>query len=236
MSLATPARVLGDADAVTSACRRVVTRPIPARPWSAHAGTAPIVDLVRTDEEPTTAVMHELAERLRDGSLEALEEAYARWSSLVHTLALRSLGNHHDAEDVTQQVFVAAWRSRHTLRPERGTVPGWLVGITRNKVADLHAQRARQARDLGAAALDALPDQHDPPPDEQLAARLVLADALDDLGEPRSTVVRMAFLEDLTHDEIARRLQLPLGTVKSHVRRGLLHLRSRLEEVNHVPS
>ena len=190
---------------------------------------------VRTDEE-TTGVMDDLAERLRGGSLQALEEAYANWSSLVHTLALRSLGNHHDAEDVTQQVFVAAWRGRHTLRPDRGTVPGWLVGITRNKVADLHAQRARQARDVDAAAQKSLPDQQAPPPDEQLAARLLLADALDHLGEPRSTVVRMAFIEDLTHEEIARRLQLPLGTVKSHVRRGLLHLRTRLEEVNHVPS
>ena len=236
MSVATPTWGPCVATPVRSLPRLAARRPRRTRPGRTDPRRALIVEGVRTDEEETTAVMHDLAERLRDGSLEALEEAYARWSSLVHTLALRSLGNHHDAEDVTQQVFVAAWRSRHTLRPERGTVPGWLVGITRNKVADLHAQRARQARDLGAAALDALPDQHDPPPDEQLAARLVLADALDDLGEPRSTVVRMAFLEDLTHDEIARRLQLPLGTVKSHVRRGLLHLRSRLEEVNHVPS
>ena len=118
----------------------------------------------------------DLAVRLRDGSREALAEAYREWSSLVHTLALRSLGNHHDAEDVTQQVFVAAWRSRHTLRPERGTVAGWLVGITRHTVADMHAKRARQARDAAAVAA------HEParrstrqPPDDQLAARLVLA-------------------------------------------------------------
>jgi RNA polymerase sigma factor (sigma-70 family) len=219
----------------TTPVRCALREPARAQPPTAIAASTPIVVPVRTDEE-TTAVMDDLAERLRGGSLEALEEAYANWSSLVHTIALRSLGNHHDAEDVTQQVFVAAWRGRHTLRPERGTVPGWLVGITRNKVADLHAQRARHARDVGAAAEKALPDQHAPPPDEQLAARLLLADALDHLGEPRSTVVRMAFIEDLTHEEIARRLQLPLGTVKSHVRRGLLHLRTRLEEVNHVPS
>ena len=193
---------------------------------------APIVSHVQASDEVEAEVVDDLAERLRDGSREALEEAYGRWSSLVHTLALRSLGNHHDAEDVTQQVFVAAWKGRHTLRPERGTVPGWLVGITRNKIADVHALRARQARDLGAVAAQGLPAEHAPPDDDRLAARLLLADALDRLGAPRSTVVRLAFVDDLTHDEISRRLDLPLGTVKSHVRRGLTHLRKTLEEVN----
>ncbi|MGB7817628.1 MAG: sigma-70 family RNA polymerase sigma factor [Ornithinibacter sp.] len=186
--------------------------------------------------EDLEVVADDLAQRLRDGSREAFAEAYDRWSTLVHTLAVRSLGNHHDAEDVTQQVFVAAWRGRHTLNPDKGTVPGWLVGITRHKVADLHAQRSRRARDLEAVAGEALPSEHAPAHDEQLAVRLVLADEVDRLGEPRATVVRMAFTEDLTHEEISRRLDMPLGTVKSHVRRSLLHLRSRMEEVEHVPS
>ena len=179
----------------------------------------------------------DLAERLRDGSRDALAEAYREWSALVHTLALRSLGNHHDAEDVTQQVFVSAWRSRHTLRPDRGSVAGWLVGITRHTVADAHARRARQARDAAAVASRALPEQQlVPAPDETLASRLVLHDALGRLGEPRGTVVRMAFLDDLTHEQIAERLDLPLGTVKSHVRRGLTRLRTAMEEVNREPS
>jgi len=178
----------------------------------------------------------DLAARLRDGSRDALAEAYREWSALVHTLALRSLGNHHDAEDVTQQVFVAAWRGRHTLRPERGTVAGWLVGITRHTIADVHARRARQARDAAAVAAHSRPEALAPPPDDQLAARLVLHDELGRLGEPRGTVVRMAFIEDLTHEQIAERLDLPLGTVKSHVRRGLTRLRTRLEEVNRDPS
>lgn len=216
----------------------VLARP-PAPSWGTFRPPTPhgpIVRPVHTEQETEGSSVDDLAERLRDGSREALEEAYARWSSLVHTLAVRSLGNHHDAEDVTQQVFVAAWRGRHTLRPDRGTVPGWLVGITRHKIADLHATRARHVRDLAAATTRALPDQHAPPPDEQLAARLLVADALAHLGEPRSTIVRLAFIEDLTHDEISRRLELPLGTVKSHVRRGLIHLRHRMEEAHREPS
>lgn len=200
---------------------------------SAVGGRPPIVDQVSTGEQVD---VDDLAARLRDGSRDALAEAYREWSSLVHTLALRSLGNHHDAEDVTQQVFVSAWRSRHTLRPERGSVAGWLVGITRHTVADAHARRARQARDAAAVAAHAGPDVLAAPPDDQLAARLVLRDELGRLGEPRGTVVRMAFIEDLTHEQIAERLDLPLGTVKSHVRRGLTRLRTRLEEVNRDPS
>ncbi len=204
----------------------------PRTATSAGGGWTPIVEPVSTGEQVD---IDDLAARLRDGSREALAEAYREWSALVHTLALRSLGNHHDAEDVTQQVFVAAWRSRHTLRPERGTVAGWLVGITRHTVADHHAKRARQARDAAAVAANAGPESLAAPPDDQLAARLVLHDELGRLGEPRGTVVRMAFIEDLTHEQIAERLDLPLGTVKSHVRRGLTRLRTRLEEVNRDP-
>ena len=82
-----------------------------------------------------------------------------------------------------------------------------------------------------AATIEADPPT---PPQEDLAGRLLVAHELETLGEPRATVVRMAVIEDRPQDEIARTLDMPLGTVKSHVRRGLLKLRSRLEEVAHV--
>jgi RNA polymerase sigma-70 factor (ECF subfamily) len=172
----------------------------------------------------------ELAVRLRDGDADALAAVYARHSRLVHTLALRALGNHHDAEDVTQQVFVAAWRGRHTLDPGQGALGAWLVGITRHAVADLLAQRARSVRNLRAVA--ALPT--DPAPaslDGAVTDRILVAEALAALGEPRATILRLAFAEEQTHEEIARRLDLPLGTVKSHVRRGLLQLRENIRGV-----
>ncbi|MEO5609050.1 MAG: RNA polymerase sigma factor [Ornithinibacter sp.] len=228
----TPQGVLAGSARPSTPCG---SHPAPRSSPGALGPSLTVVEQVRMSEG-VEVVTDDLAERLRDGSREAFAEAYQRWSTLVHTLAVRSLGNHHDAEDTTQQVFVAAWRSRHTLRPDKGTVPGWLVGITRHKVADVHAQRARRTRDLHAIAVENPPDEHVAGHDEQLAVRLVLADAVDRLGEPRATIVRMAFTDDLTHEEIARRLDMPLGTVKSHVRRGLTHLRTRLEEVDHVPS
>ena len=174
----------------------------------------------------------DLAHRLAGGSREALAEAYRRYSPLVFTVAARSLGDRHDAEDVTQQVFVSAWGSRHTLRPD-ASLAAWLVGITRHRIADARTQRYRSRRNVEAVAATIEADPPTPP-QEDLAGRLLVAHELETLGEPRATVVRMAVIEDRPQDEIARTLDMPLGTVKSHVRRGLLKLRSRLEEVAHV--
>lgn len=171
----------------------------------------------------------DLAARFRAGDVDAMAEVYAQHSRLVHTLALRTLGNHHDAEDVTQQVFVAAWRGRQTLDPDKGPLAAWLVGITRHTVADLLAQRTRTIRNLSAVAAN--PPSALPAFDGAVTDRILLAHALESLGEPKATILRLAFAEEQTHEEIARLLELPLGTVKSHVRRGLLQLRSTMKAV-----
>lgn len=178
--------------------------------------------------------VQQLAVQLREGSREALAEIYRRWSPLVHTIAYRSLGNRADAEDVTQQVFVSAWNSRHTLRPDPAAFPAWLVGITRHRVADRLASRARELRlvdQVAGSEPDATPDEM-----QRAIDRVVVTDAVDELGEPRRTVLLLAFREDLTHEAIATRVDLPLGTVKSHIRRGLQQLRTRLQEVGHAAS
>ena len=167
----------------------------------------------------------ELAARFRAGDADAMTEAYAQHSRLVHTLALRTLGNHHDAEDVTQQVFVAAWRGRHTLDPDRGSLAGWLVGITRHTVTDLLAQRARTTRNLTAVAANQPPEPAGF--DNAVTDRVLVAYALESLGEPKATILRLALGEERTHEEISQQLNMPLGTVKSHVRRGLLQLGRR---------
>lgn len=189
---------------------------------------------VHVHDDPDTESA-ELAVRLAGGDREALAEIYRRWSPLVHTIALRALGTREDAEDVVQQVFVAAWRGRATLRPDRGSPAAWLVGITKHRVADVRTQRYRAHRNLQALASEVVTEPattHD----SDWAERLLLVHELERMGDPRATVLRMAFLEDRTHDDIARTLEMPLGTVKSHVRRGLLELRDRLKEVERVAS
>lgn len=198
--------------------------PAPSRPWG-YGGA--VTDAVVLDGTASDAD-HRLAARLVAGDRSSLAEIYDRWSALVHTYALRVLGRPEDAEDVTQQVFVAAWRSRTTLTPSPRALPAWLLGIARHKVADRQAERARDARRVEAAAAEVAEEVRE---DLDLLDRLTVRQAVEELPEPRATIVRLAFWEDLSHPQIAERTGLPLGTVKSHVRRGLLQLHRRLEEV-----
>jgi RNA polymerase sigma factor (sigma-70 family) len=161
------------------------------------------------------------------GDESALATVYERWARLVYGMALRSLGNSADAEDVTQRVFVAAWLGRATFDPNRARLSAWLVGITKNTVADAHERRARDRRDR-EALIQSLDCEVTDWPDD-LAERLVVADALADLPEMPRRIMRLAFYDRLTHTQIAELLGLPLGTVKSHIRRSLDRLRTRLE-------
>lgn len=160
----------------------------------------------------------------------ALADAYRMLAPLVHTLALRALREHGAADDVTQEVFIRAWKSRTSYRPDAARLPAWLIGITRNAISDALSARSRH-RDVERAVLQLAGDPADgtKPNADALADRLMLEDELERLGNPQSAIMRLAFYEDLTHDQISSRLNLPLGTVKSHIRRSLARLRSRLE-------
>ena len=168
-----------------------------------------------------------LVAAFRAGDERALAEAYARWSSLVYTIAVRSLGDPGEAEDVTQTVFIAAWRGRDTYDPERARLPAWIVGITRHTVADTHEARTRRRRIEQAAAGELRTTSIDDSVD--VADRVMFAEELQRLAPVPQRVMQLAFYADLTHAQIAAMLDLPLGTVKSHIRRSLGRLRARLE-------
>jgi len=193
---------------------------------AAHTPKGPA--LTRSDTVLDDAEVADLGRLFADGDERALATAYRHWSSLVYTIAVRSLANAADAEDVTQQVFISAWRSRARYDPALARLPAWLVGITRHAVADAHEARARVRRSA-QAAVSAAPSEVTEETVRTTVDRVLIADELDRLGEPGRTVLRLAFYRDLTHAQIANELDLPLGTVKSHIRRGLLRLRTRLE-------
>ncbi len=177
----------------------------------------------------------DLLARFGAGEERALEALYRRWSPLVFTMALRALGDRADAEDVTQRTFVSAWSSRESYDPERAAISTWLVAIARRRIADVREARAKVA--AVHEQLQRLLDPHALVTGEvDLGDRLLLADELARLEPDAQRVIRLAFYDDLTHDQIARRLDMPLGTVKSHIRRSLTRMRRRLEVDDRVAS
>jgi RNA polymerase sigma factor (sigma-70 family) len=168
-----------------------------------------------------------LAAAFTAGDEWALREAYARWSPLVFRLALRSLGDRTDAEDVAQQVFISAWRTRSGFDVSRSALGAWIVGITRHRIADAHEARSRSRRleEVLVAEASARPAAVD----DDMADRVMVAEELDRLEPVPRRVMQLAFYDQLSHSQIAETLGLPVGTVKSHVRRSLTRLRTRWE-------
>jgi RNA polymerase sigma-70 factor (ECF subfamily) len=181
----------------------------------------PVTDLLKDNDESS------LTAEFQAGEERALAIIYERWARLVYGMALRSLGDVPDAEDVTQKVFVAAWLGRAGFDPSRARLSAWLVGITKNTIVDVHEKRARDRREREALILSFERDVAIEPDD--VVDRLVVADALAELPEVPRQIMRLAFYDRLTHAQIASRLALPLGTVKSHIRRSLDRMRQRLE-------
>jgi RNA polymerase sigma-70 factor (ECF subfamily) len=193
------------------------------------AVTTEAVPFPRGSAEPDD---DEVARRFALGDEQALAWAYERWAGQIHGMAVRAFGPGPDAEDVTQQVFVSAWTGRGGFRRDAGPLPAWLVGICRHKIADTWARRDKQRRENDAAMVEAQARPGGPVTagvDTAVADRVLLLDELDQLGQPQRGIIELAFFEDLTHAQIAARTGLPLGTVKSHIRRTLERLRTRLE-------
>jgi RNA polymerase sigma factor (sigma-70 family) len=174
------------------------------------------------------------AERFGRGDERALEEIYRRWSPVVFTMALRLVGDRADAEDVTQKTFVSAWSSRASYDPEKARLSTWLITIARRRIADTLEARAR-IRALQEEVQRFRTDDQVVGREIDVADRLLLSDELRRLEPDARQVMHLAFYDDLTHEQISARLDMPLGTVKSHIRRSLVRLRSRLE-VGHAAS
>ncbi|MFN0029766.1 MAG: RNA polymerase sigma factor [Acidimicrobiales bacterium] len=194
----------------------------------------------------TTDVVTEgesLEQRFATGGQPLLRAAYEQHGSLVHSFCSRMVGP-ADAADVTQEVFVSAWRAQERYDPARGSLPAFLIGIAKNRCIDHLRRRNRQPRTVDLGAEDAtlvrsLAERAHGAEGgsgagaeadiDRVAQRMLLAEALDSLPERQRTVIVLAFVEDLTHEQIAQRCNVPLGTVKSDLRRNLPRLARALQ-------
>lgn len=157
------------------------------------------------------------------GHPDAMRAAFELHGSLVHSLCRRTV-NEHLAKDITQEVFIAAWKNRDRYDPTKGALAGWLVGICRHKLIDMLRRESRHVTAEPVEAVDARSISV-----TNLADRMLLDDALATLPDRARNMVQLAFLHDLTHEQIAEQTSTPLGTVKSDIRRGLERLRHHLE-------
>lgn len=174
--------------------------------------------------EPAPVVRDEIAARWGAGDPEALRLAFDAWGVAIHTYCSRRVPA-DDAADAAQEVFVAAWRARAQYDPTRGNLAQWLFGIARNTCVTVHRRAAR----IPAPMAEPPPRPAAPGREDGLPDRLILAGALARLPERQREVVVASFVEGWTNQEVAQRMNLPLGTVKSDIRRGLRALRGQLE-------
>ena len=170
-------------------------------------------------------------DRMARGDQDALGEIYDRHGRLVYSLAFRIVRDQSDAEDVVQEVFSQAWRQAARYDAARGSVLGWLLTLTRSRSIDrLRGRRSRPEPAGDEGLLNAIPDPAAPADIQaaSLAQATQVRAALEGLSVLQRVAIELAFYEGLTHAEIAERLELPLGTVKTRIRQGLLKLRELL--------
>ena len=169
---------------------------------------------------------------LAAGRREALGPVHGRYASLVFALAARSL-DRATAEEITQEVFLTVWQKAATFDPARGTLRSWVSQITQTRVLnELRRRGRRPSATSGSTGMgpDNLPDS-EPGPAEAVwleHRRAAVRAAVDALPPPQRQALSLAFLDDLTHEQVAAFLNLPLGTTKSRIRSGLKSLRGSL--------
>jgi len=178
----------------------------------------------------TTADDQAALERMARGDQAGLAEMYDRHGRLVYSLALRIVRDRGDAEDVTQDVFVQAWRQASRFDTTRGNVAAWLLTMARSRAIDL-IRRRRIRPQPGADDMVMETKDASPAPDVQfewVQRAEVIQEAMGALPLLQRLAIELAFFEGLTQAEIAEQLEVPLGTVKTRIRQGLLKLRDRL--------
>ncbi|HYM21351.1 MAG TPA: sigma-70 family RNA polymerase sigma factor [Candidatus Kapabacteria bacterium] len=185
----------------------------------------------KSDEEILSAIAE------KDSA--AVAELYDRYSRLIYGALLRMLRSTDDAEDVLQEVFVQVWLKAGTYKPDLGAPKFWLVRIAHNRAINLIRSKRAKMKQTEIP----IPDTDSPAAAELVAADLFAETsnaeesaytvrAMNKLPKDQAQLLDMAFFQGYSHSEISEKTNLPLGTVKTRIRNGLLALRESLEFLN----
>ena len=184
----------------------------------------PVPQLSASDE------LAKLMASIAAGDRAAFRALYERTSAKLYGICLRLLGTEAEAQEVLQDAFVTVWRNAARFDPARASAITWLSVVARNKAIDRLRQRRPEIEQIDAAA--GVPD------DSPLATAVIeqeddarrLAHCLEQLENRSRAMIRAAFFDGASYPQLAEREGVPLGTMKSWIRRGLLRLRGCLEQ------
>ncbi|HEU4327084.1 MAG TPA: sigma-70 family RNA polymerase sigma factor [Roseiflexaceae bacterium] len=190
------------------------------------------VDQIATSAADLTTLRDDallaLIARRHDAALGVLYDRYVR---LVYTVALRITGDRQTAEEVVQDVFQNVWQAAPSFQSGLGSVPSWLMGITRHRAIDATRSKRERAR-TREQTLDQDWDMgSDHNPEDEVVLRLqreTVRAALSELPTAQRQAIELAYYGGLTRNEIAAELGEPVGTIKTRLRLGLLKLRDLL--------
>lgn len=163
----------------------------------------------------------EVLARVASQDQAALAELFRRYGGRVLAYVRAMAGPRFPAEDAVQEIFLTLWQKAGLYSPERGEAAGWIFTLTRHKVFDIQRSLGR-VREAGSPDLELLSPGEDPV-DPSLAPSL--HKALSMLPPEQAQPIRLAYFGDFTYDETAKRLGIPLGTLKTRIRTGLASLR-----------
>lgn len=187
--------------------------------------------VIPTSQAAEAELVHLLG-AIAAGDQTAMARLYDLTSAHVHGLALRIVGDSDGAEEVTLEVYVQVWNQANRYDSQRGTPLAWLFTIARSRALD--RRRMLTVRQQREAPLEMqgmqTPDTQPTPAEATLFGQqqVIVQAALRSLPPEQREAIELAYYNGLSHRDIANHLQQPLGTIKTRIRLGMLHLRNRL--------
>lgn len=175
---------------------------------------------------------------IKQGDELALGKLYDNTAKLVYSLTLRILKNVQDSEEVTQEVFYSVWKKASSFDTTKGKVLGWIVAIAHNKALDrIRSKRQKDKSREVTLAENIIIESKTDSLDDEVSSNLIQKESLDSvkmvtniLPADEQHLIGLAFYDGLTHSKIAEHLNIPLGTVKTKIRRAIGRLRDALVE------
>jgi len=182
--------------------------------------------------EASEKAQAQLLRRIASGDIQAMATFYDETAAPLFSLAIRILGDHAEAEEVVQDVFMQVWEKASAYDPLLGSAFHWVFSIARHRSIDRLRARQRRVRLMEQASDMGVGNALSPDGQPGTLNTDELADihiALKNLPDEQRLPIRMAFFDGKTHHEISEALNQPLGTIKARIRRGMLKLRDSLQ-------